>query len=180
MGLDKGPVNAQWIRQGGTELLATLREGDPDTEMWAWGKDQHLRFWSRRELHETLVHRFDLELTTGATPSAPASTTADTIDEFFDNLAAAGYFSPNVANLRGKGERILIRARDTARAWTVSLHPDRFDIQAGESTAEASLSGPATTLSLVLYRRLALRGTELEIKGADELIEFWLANSALE
>jgi hypothetical protein len=25
--------------------------------MWAWGPDKHARFWSRRMLHETAVHR---------------------------------------------------------------------------------------------------------------------------
>ena len=107
MALDKGPVNGEWIRRGGVALVATLRATNPATSMWAWGSDQHVRFWSRRQLHETLVHRFDLELSQGERPSAPAHLAADTIDEFLDNLAAAEYFSPAVARLRGNGESIL-------------------------------------------------------------------------
>ena len=30
--------------------------------MWAWGPDKHARFWPRRLLHETAVHRGDAYL----------------------------------------------------------------------------------------------------------------------
>ena len=180
MGLEEGPVNGEWIRRGGTALVRTLRATDPATSMWAWGSDQHVRFWSRRQLHETLVHRFDLELSEGERPSVPAHLAADTIDEFLDNLAAAEYFSPAVARLRGDGESILFRATDTGNAWRVGLHQDRFDVRTGESSATASLSGPAATLSLVLYRRLSLAGTDLDVQRRRDLVDFWIANSALE
>jgi len=55
-------VNPERITEGGDRLIATLLAANPDDEMWAWGLDQHVRFWSRRQLHETLVHRMDLEL----------------------------------------------------------------------------------------------------------------------
>ena len=111
MGLDEGPVDGEWVRRGGEALLRTLRATDPAASMWAWGADQHARFWSRRQLHETLVHRFDLELAEGRSPSAPAHLAADTIDEFLANLARAEYFSPNVSRLRGNGESILFVPR---------------------------------------------------------------------
>ncbi|MGD0983767.1 MAG: maleylpyruvate isomerase family mycothiol-dependent enzyme [Acidimicrobiales bacterium] len=180
MGLDEGPVDGKWIRQGGAALLRTLRSSDPADPMWAWGSDQHVRFWSRRQLHETLVHRFDLELARGDHPSAAADVAADTIDEFLANLAAAEYFSPKVASLRGQGESILFRATDTGHAWTVELHPDRFEVRIGEQPATASLSGEAVTMSLVLYRRVSLADTDLDVEGTHGLIDFWVANSALE
>ncbi|MGD0945609.1 MAG: maleylpyruvate isomerase family mycothiol-dependent enzyme [Acidimicrobiales bacterium] len=180
MGLDSGPVDGEWVRRGGTALLRTLRAADPAASMWAWGSDQHVRFWSRRQLHETLVHRFDLELAGGGSPAAPAHLAADTIDEFLGNLATAEYFSPKVARLRGNGERILFRTTDTAHSWTVGLHPDRFDVGIGERSATATLSGSAATLSLVLYRRLALAASGLDVAGRRDLVDFWIANSALE
>jgi len=180
MGLDEGPVDGDWVRRGGEALLRTLRAADPAASMWAWGADQHVRFWSRRQLHETLVHRFDLELAEGRSPSAPAHLTADTIDEFLGNLASAEYFSPNVARLRGNGESILFRATDTGHAWTVALHPDRFEFRIGERPATAALSGSTTTLSLVLYRRVSLAAADLDVEGSHGLVDFWIANSALE
>ena len=169
-----------WIRRGGASLLSTLRTAEPTTAMWAWGRDQHVRFWSRRQLHETLIHRFDLELAKAEPPSAPGHVVVDTIDEFLDNLDAAAYFSPKVARLRGEGETIVFRALDTGHSWTVTLRPDRFEVEPDEQPANASLSGPALELSLVMYRRKALAGSELEVEGSADLVAFWLANSALE
>jgi uncharacterized protein (TIGR03083 family) len=180
MGPDEGPVDGEWIRRGGATLVGTLRASEPTDSMWAWGSDQHVRFWSRRQLHETLVHRFDLELATGARPSIAAHVAADTIDEFLGNLAEAAYFSPKVANLRGSGENIVFRATDTQSAWTVELHPDRFDVLIGEHSAAARVSGGAVSLTLVLYRRLSLTDSEVDVEGTNELVDFWIENSALE
>ena len=173
-------ADGAWIRRGGTALLSTLRTAPPAAAMWAWGRDQHVRFWSRRQLHETLIHRCDLELARGERPSAPGNVAADTIDEFLDNLEAAAYFSPNVALLRGEGEIIAFHASDTGHSWTVNLLPDRFEVERDDEPAKACLSGAALELSLVLYRRKALDSSELKIEGSPGLVAFWLANSALE
>ena len=179
MGLNDGPVDPGWIRKGGAQLVRTLRAADPAAAMWAWGADHHVRFWSRRQLHETLVHRFDLELARGERPSAPSAVAADTIDEFLCNLASAAYFSPKVRALVGNGESLCFRALDTGNAWTIELLPDRFEVHTTETSASANLSGLATDLSLVLTRRVALADSNLEVEGVN-LVEFWIANSALE
>ncbi len=102
---DRGPVSSEWMRRGGTSLLAALRSGDPDLPMWAWGADQHLRFWSRRQLHETLIHRVDLELASTAVSPIDATVAVDAIDEFLLNLELARKFSPELRELKGRGER---------------------------------------------------------------------------
>src|SRR5690242_17015291 len=50
-----------WITAGGEDLVTTLRNADPDDPMWAWGADQHVRFWSRRMVHEAIVHSADAQ-----------------------------------------------------------------------------------------------------------------------
>jgi hypothetical protein len=42
------------------------------------------------------------------------------------------------------------------------------------------LSGSATTLSLVLYRRVPLAAADLDVEGSHDLVDFWIASSALE
>src|SRR5262245_6194050 len=56
---------ADWLAVGGETLVDTLRRADPDDPVWVWGADRHVRWWSRRQLHETVVHRVDAELAAG-------------------------------------------------------------------------------------------------------------------
>ena len=115
-----------WLSSGGDALVATLRAADPDASMWAWGADPHVRFWSRRMLHETTVHRADAELALGRDPTIDADTAADGIDELLDNLPCAVYFAPNVAELRGDGESIQLEGADVDVHWVVRLESTGF------------------------------------------------------
>jgi len=183
MGLSLGPADEAWIREGAEALVATLRHADPAMPMWAWGADQHAAFWSRRQLHETLVHRIDLELALGIEPHADTTIAVDAIDEFLVNLASAASFSANVKRLRGNGERLAVGATDTDAGWTILLTPDGFSVSAAWNhlqSFDASLTGPALAVLLALYRRWPSTAEGLTVVGSNELADFWLANSALE
>lgn len=183
MGLSAGPADDAWIREGGNVLASTLRSTDPATPMWTWGADHHVAFWSRRQLHETLVHRVDLEIAVGADSRVDPTIAADAIEEFLTNLAPAATFSPNVRLLRGNGERLAVRATDTDAAWTILLTPAGFSVSAGcngSVPAAVSLSGPALPLLLVLYRRQPLSTETITIEGDRQVADLWLANSSLE
>jgi len=177
---DPGPPSADWLRAGGTSLVATLRAADPEAPMWAWGADQHVAFWSRRQLHETLIHRVDAQLAGGIPPGSDPEVAADGIDELLVNLPSASRFSSKVANLRGQGERLALVPTDADSSWTITLAPDGFSIAGGSGEADATLSGPSLDLLLVLYRRWPLPESQVTVTGTPGLAEFWLANSALE
>lgn len=147
--------------------------------MWSWGEDRHVRFWSRRQLHETLIHRSDLELAGGIPPNFDAAVAADAIDEFLENLASSAAFCPEVAELRGRGESLVFVADDVDRAWTATLYPDAVEVRYGSSSGRAQVSGPASRLALLLYRRVSLECSEVEISGNESLVDFWLAHSML-
>jgi len=180
MEFSRGPVNADWIREGGDQLCSTLRAGDPGATMWAWGDDQHLKFWSRRQLHETLVHRMDLELSKGATPECAPEIAADAIDEFLVNLKKAAVFSPRVSQLRGNGERLRMTTIDQGRTWIVDFQPDGFELIESDELPTAEMVGHASDLLLLLYRRVPLSDSSVKVLGDVETAEFWLAHSALE
>ena len=184
MGLDGPDTSADWLIAGGERLVTTLRSADPDAPMWAWGPDHHVRFWSRRQLHETLVHRMDAELALGRLPQAGPRVAGDAVDEFLVNLPEAVYFSPKVKNLRGEGTRLAFWAEDTDCTWSVTLRPQGFEVVGGPSASEAKpdamLSAPAVTLLLVLYRRLPIETAGTTVAGNRAWLEMWLANSALE
>lgn len=177
--LDDGPVSPDWIREGGRRLTETLRRADPDDPMWAWGADQHVRFWSRRQLHETLVHRLDLQQAGGHELRADPALAEDAVDELLVNLADAEAFSPWVSALRGDGERLGLRSTGSGRTWTVTLLPGGFAVAAGAGGAGVELAGPALQLLLVLYRRSAPGDADVTCTGNGALVDFWLEHSAL-
>jgi len=180
MGLELTPVDAAWIRRGGAALVATLRASNPDAAMWAWGADQHARFWSRRQLHETMVHRLDLELAAGVTPFVEPEVASDAIDEFLVNLRAASYFSPKVKEIRGRHQTLRFATTDASGAWTIDIGDDGFLLTPDRGAADAEMSGPARDLLMVLYRRHDLEDGGVAVRGDRSVLEFWLTNSALE
>ena len=179
MGLDAGPPSAAWILEGGTQLLVALRSCDPDAPMWAWGADQHARFWSRRQLHETLMHRIDLELAVGVEPRAASVVAADGIDEFLVNLPFAATFSPGVRELTGSGSRLAFKQADGDRRWVVVLGERGISYVHDDVPADVELVADTLELLLILYRRRQIDEADVSITGDGELLRFWLARSAL-
>jgi len=180
MGLNYESLSPTWILEGGAQLLATLRNCDPNLVIWAWGSDQHARFWSRRQLHETLMHRIDLELVLGIGPRAPVSVAADAIDEFLVNLPYAAVFSPRVTELIGSGSRLAFTQLDGDGRWVVTLGENGVTLTRDDELADVELSANTFDLLLVLYRRRSMEGFEFVLTGDQDLLSFWLARSALE
>jgi uncharacterized protein (TIGR03083 family) len=175
--LDEVAVSPAWIRQGGQQLVETLRAADPNDEMWAWGLDQRVRFWSRRQVHETLVHRMDVELAGGIEPTADGALAIDAIDEFLCNMQKVTNASAEEP-LRGNGERLVFRAGDSNAVWAITLRNGGFDLVPAMGDYDALVEGPSLELLLVIVRRRTLHDGSLVVTGDGELVDFWLANSA--
>ncbi|MEP7055440.1 MAG: maleylpyruvate isomerase family mycothiol-dependent enzyme [Actinomycetota bacterium] len=170
-----------WLRECGARLLSALRAADPDETMWAWGEDQHVRFWSRRMLHEMLVHRVDLLTVSGSSIDVAPEIAADCLDEFFVNLRRAAEFSPRVLEIAGGGETIAVQCSDVPDSWTVAMLPRGFSIVSGAPpTPDVRVTGTARDLMLLFNRRAALSALPVEIAGDLGVLEGWLDKSALE
>lgn len=159
---------AGWLEAGGVLLTEALKSRDPDTGMWSWAGERNARFWSRRQLHETVVHRADAELALGVTPRIDEDVAADGVDEFFDVLPYARW-QPRVAELRSDGEAIAWRT-GTGLAWLVRLTRTGFAHERSEGPADVTVTVPtAGDLMLTLWNR---REPD-EVRGDDELLRFW-------
>ncbi|WP_434599630.1 maleylpyruvate isomerase family mycothiol-dependent enzyme [Streptomyces sp. A5-4] len=176
---------ADWLTASSAEAAAAFAETDPGAPMWAWGADQHARFWMRRMLFETLVHRVDGQLALGHRPVIDPGLAVDGIDEFLVNLPFAASFAPGIAYLRGDGETIRFRCTDRDGGWLVRLRSDDFVIErlteagAGKDAAvDAAVNGASADLLLLLYGRLDRASDAFETSGDDDLLLRWFANSA--
>ncbi|MGV9271058.1 maleylpyruvate isomerase family mycothiol-dependent enzyme [Kitasatospora sp. NPDC003701] len=173
-----------WLAEAAAQAGAEFAAADLDAPMWAWGADQHARFWVRRMLFETLVHRVDAELALGLHPEIDPVLAADGVSEFLVNLPFAAVFAPNTALLRGADRSIRFTRTDGDGDWLVRLRPDGFglDPQGADASADVSadvtVRGTAADLLLFLYGRLDRAADRFEVAGDDELLAHWVANSA--
>ncbi|MFF4401077.1 maleylpyruvate isomerase family mycothiol-dependent enzyme [Streptomyces sp. NPDC001480] len=179
---------ADWVAAGVPRVAAVLRSTDPHAAMWAWGEDQHARFWARRMLFETLVHRVDAERAVGRDSDIDPVLAADGVDEFLVNLPYAGLFAPGVAKVRGSGEIIAFRRTDSVdgvgEEWRVRLDPDGFRLLppavdgATESEPHAAVAGPAADLLLLLYGRRSYQEAVFDVSGEGAALDSWFAHTA--
>jgi hypothetical protein len=148
--------------------------------MWAWGADQHVRFWSRRQLHETLIHRVDLQLAVHREPFVGDRIAADAIDEFLVNLPAAGAFSPRIDELKDVKGRLAFRDAKTDARWVVQSYASGAELVQDDGPVDVEFTANGLDLLLTLYRRRSLADVEGLVEGNRSLLEFWLDHSALE
>jgi uncharacterized protein (TIGR03083 family) len=145
----------EWLREAIDPMMGIFRTCDPDASVWGWGADRHARFWPRRMLFETVVHRADASFAVGADPDVDAIVAADGFDELLSNLPHAAYFAPGIAELRGDGERLAFRAADLDIAWSIRLLAAGYAWDWSDGEADVTVSGRAADLLLLLYRRRA-------------------------
>ncbi|MEV0179897.1 maleylpyruvate isomerase family mycothiol-dependent enzyme [Streptomyces sp. NPDC050625] len=177
-----------WVAAGVPAVAAVLRDTDPRAPMWAWGEDQHARFWARRMLFETLVHRVDAERAVGRDSGIDPVLAADGVDEFLVNLPYAGLFAPAVTKLHGGGETIAFQCSDhtrgTGEEWRVRLDPDGFRLMprpatdAVPSEAQSVVRGRAADLLLLLYGRRTYQDDAFEVSGDTAPLDNWFAHTA--
>ena len=177
MSIDSDVVDAQWLHSGGRALVEVLRSANPDDPMWAWGADQHVRFWSRRQLHETFVHRIDLELATRTLSYIDPTIALDAADEFLANMKSDGDISLRSRDGR-ESELFRIRATMPPSQWSVRLGTDDYGFVDSPETPDAELSGPAVELLKVLLHRGEMANSEVVVTGDETLAEYWLSRTA--
>lgn len=171
----------RWIADGAGFVVSTFRASQPSTPMWAWGWPKSAAFWPRRMVHEIGVHRADAELALGVVPSFDPEVAADGVGELLDNLPHAEYFAPGVAELRGDGEAIGLRADDAGSRWRIALLPDRFEWErrasdeADGAGTQVEVAAPAGRLLLALYGRTH----DVAVTGDAALWDRWRARSSL-
>ncbi|MFB7057556.1 maleylpyruvate isomerase family mycothiol-dependent enzyme [Streptomyces vinaceus] len=176
-----------WLAVSAAEAAEVFAATDLDAPMWAWGVDQHARFWVRRMLFETLVHRADAELALGISPHIDRALAVDGIDEFLTNLPFASSFAPQTAELRAPDRSIRFTCTDGGGDgdgdgdWLIGLRPDGFALvtdEAGSRTADATVRGTAEDLLLLLYGRLDRRSDSFDLLGDQDLLTHWFTHSA--
>ncbi|MFB7517177.1 maleylpyruvate isomerase N-terminal domain-containing protein [Streptomyces sp. NPDC056144] len=173
---------ADWLADGAERFAATVRAADPDAPIWSPGADAHVRYYPRHAHFEAVVHLADAELAlTGAASPLDPGTAADAIDHFLGDAPYIPWIAEPVAHLDRDGAVLRLAARDSEAAWTLTLGGGGFAWSRGSGGAEptAAVEADAGELLLLLHRRYASEDARFTHRGDRDLLDDWLAATAL-
>ncbi|MFE9450378.1 maleylpyruvate isomerase family mycothiol-dependent enzyme [Streptomyces sp. NPDC006739] len=175
-----GPELVSWYRDSHRRLVDTLAAAPADVECWTFlpaPSPSPLAFWTRRQAHETTVHRYDAESARGGAASAiDPDFAVDGIDELL-----LGFHARPKSRVRTERPRVLrVRALgadgDGDAVWTVRLSDEPLVATRGTSDeAEVELAGPADRLYLALWNREPLP----RVTGDPALADLWRETSGV-
>jgi uncharacterized protein (TIGR03083 family) len=150
-------------------IVSTLAELPPDHPSWSFSAvpgHQDVRFWRRRQLHETAIHHVDalqaggLLPTTGLVDRVPGLTVeqaADGVAEVFEVMAPRSlvrHADRAPLEVVPAADPIGFSCTDTGASWTVQVVEGAVRVTDDVAQeAVARVSGPASHLYLALWHR---------------------------
>ncbi len=160
-----------WVEEGHAALVRALRRAPADLECWTFlPAPSPLAMWARRQAHETAVHRVDVELASGSSPTPVEEELAvDGIDELL--FAIFGRPPRRVADGIEEPVTIELEAAGGAGSWTVRVSGATVEARRGgaDGAPAVRVRGTPSDLYLLLWHRRELEG--LEVDGSAELFE---------
>ena len=162
----RGDELADWYVGVAADLVDALRSVDPDgvCPNFNPGSPATNGFWIRRQLHETLIHTYDLERVLADVTTIAPHIAVDTVDEHLDVFVRT----------RGKqtlSAPLLLESTDAAATWLLApaAKPGRVDIDPPDAAPAATMTGAAMNLALVVWGRLTVAEAGLSV-GGDEAV----------
>lgn len=155
---------AATYRTEAAAMLDVLRAADPEQACWTMDRtDRRAAFWPRRQLHEVVVHLWDVRSVDDPTPGALADVAAPVAADGVDELLqmAATRLGSTRAPLPGP---LALHATDTGTRWLLGtdwLLADPAAASEVDAEAAAGVEGPAHALLLHVWGR----GPFAEVRG---------------
>ena len=159
-----------WYLRTNANLVDTLKNASPDLEAWTFLPAPNAQaMWSRRQAHETAVHRFDAEHAIRAETGFDPAFADDGIDEI---LAA---FAPRKSSLPTEiAKSMLVHASDTGTQWHVTMSPEGITTFKGVGPADVTLTGDASDVYLAMWNRGD--DSNVEVEGDRAVFDMWHNN----
>jgi uncharacterized protein (TIGR03083 family) len=161
-----------WYLDTNANLVRVLREAPSDVAALTFlPAPTPLAMWARRQAHETSIHRYDAEDTTGHATGYDATLAADGIDELLYG------FYESVTRPRERGvlvdqDRLMhVHAEDTGDHWYVTIGPLSISASRDGGAADLTVTGSASDLYAALWNR----GDDSAITtvGGPQLLKTW-------
>lgn len=140
------------------ELRRTLAELDPQARAATLVGPGPVAFWHRRQVHETLVHLWDLRTAGGLAVDADPAVWADGVDEVVTMFEPRQVRLGRIAPL-ARGVELV--ASDAPGRWLLGAHQPSAPV----ASADVTVTGPARSLALLLWHRVAPDESGVTVSG---------------
>ena len=155
--LGRGPFDlAPFYAEQAAELHATLTRLGPDAIGSTLNGPGPASFWYRRQVHETLVHLWDLRTAGHLRLDADPTLWADTVDEVVTVMFPRQVRLGRTPVLE---RPLTLVADDAPRRWTLATADETTD------DAAVTVTGPAEALALLLWGRTTPDDPRLSVDG---------------
>jgi uncharacterized protein (TIGR03083 family) len=182
------PALLEALAEAHARLLAVLRATPPGTNCWTmWPATDGRAYWIRRQAHETLIHRVDVQLAAAGLPDGPpeletaaaglpdgppeleTAVAADGVDEMVTGFAQR--FSKRLR--LPHPHTVSLHATDAERSWWMLLGPQEPEFGRGtpDSPAGTEVRARSAELLLLLWNRRNSDG--LDVTGTDAPLLAW-------
>ncbi|WP_324274540.1 maleylpyruvate isomerase N-terminal domain-containing protein [Blastococcus brunescens] len=146
----------EWYAAGLTALVTTLRSTPPDAPAWHMSPaaEKVAAAWARRQAHELLVHRCDLEAAAGvAHATVDTALAEDGVDELLTVVVPRWAHTEPLSTAEAS---VAVTGSDTGRTWSVRVLRGVITVEPDLTGAEdAHLRAPVHALLLHLWGRPA-------------------------
>jgi len=156
----------RWYADRAGRLVDALSGADPDAPCWNFAhREGTVSFWSRRQVHETLMHLVDLDQAHSRVTELGRETCVDGVSETLEVFVPRLHARGHVADLVGP---VTLSASDTGDTWT--LRPDGDQpprLERGGSAVTEVVTGTAQELWLLLWKRgdAVVRAGDADVVG---------------
>ncbi len=171
---DTAPANPQalmgWFHAQRDAAVDSLTAKEPDEPAWMFipPHTSSIRWWRRRQALETAIHLYDLEAAGGRTRPVAPDLAADGVDEMLTTFLP-GYLALNpITGLTGT---LHLHCTDTDGEWVLDFSGPVPEVRREHSKADTALRGPASDLFLLVWNRVPLDHSGLEVFGRRETAE---------
>jgi uncharacterized protein (TIGR03083 family) len=146
-----------WFEEGAAALEHVLRHAEPEKPCWTIAPPATAAFWMRRQAQETAVHRWDAQSSQGQPepldPALAADGVAEVVEMVYPRQVRLGRQAPLTHSLRIE----VSGGSSYTLAERLNLSPESVD---------ATVSGPAEALLLLLWKRTTLEDPRVRLSGS--------------
>ncbi len=155
----------EWFKNGHAGLVATLRSAPADLDCVTFlPADSPLHFWTRRQAHETAIHRVDAQGAAGEVAGFEAAFAQDGIAELLNG------FARRRSNATATAAKLGLDAAD-GPSWLITLGGERIEAAESEDLVDTDVT--VRGLSSDLYLWLWNRPSEAVVDGDETVATLW-------